>query len=295
MDKENIYIIIPVHNRKAITLMCLETLKNNGDLEQYQIVIVDDGSTDGTSQAITEQYPNVIILPGDGNLWWTGAMKLGMEYAHQQNADYIIWLNDDCNVPSRMINALLSFANNHFKGIIGGQGINKNSPHNILFGGKIKTWQGYRFHQAISNEILPCDLLSGNIVCFPRSLIDDIGYPNPNVTPHYGGDSLYLIRAIKAGYSLYVDGRYNIYDISSNSPLYPHDWLLGHGDPLQLLKLAFNPNSGLSWRVWLVLNWEAYQYWGIIMFLKKYISLLLITVLRFIPIKIRRRFFSFYP
>ena len=41
MDKENVYIIIPVHNRKAITLQCLNTLKNNGDLDQYHVVVVD--------------------------------------------------------------------------------------------------------------------------------------------------------------------------------------------------------------------------------------------------------------
>ena len=52
MDKENVYIIIPVHNRKAITLQCLNTLKNNGDLGQYHVVVVDDGSTDGTAEAI---------------------------------------------------------------------------------------------------------------------------------------------------------------------------------------------------------------------------------------------------
>jgi glycosyltransferase involved in cell wall biosynthesis len=52
MTKEPIHIIIPVHNRKAITLKCLETLQNNGDLDKYHVIVVDDGSTDGTSLAI---------------------------------------------------------------------------------------------------------------------------------------------------------------------------------------------------------------------------------------------------
>lgn len=42
MDKANVYIIIPVHNRKTITLKCLETLKSNRDLDRYYVVVVDD-------------------------------------------------------------------------------------------------------------------------------------------------------------------------------------------------------------------------------------------------------------
>ncbi|MFP3345185.1 glycosyltransferase, partial [Halomonas sp. SIMBA_159] len=85
--------IIPVHNRKNITLKCLETLKQCGDLDRYYTIVVDDGSTDGTSEAITNLYPEVTILTGDGNLWWTGAIRKGMEYAYERGAEYFIWLN----------------------------------------------------------------------------------------------------------------------------------------------------------------------------------------------------------
>jgi len=41
--KQSVYIIIPVHNRKALTLACLENLKTNGDLQKYHVIVVDDG------------------------------------------------------------------------------------------------------------------------------------------------------------------------------------------------------------------------------------------------------------
>ena len=69
--KQLIYIIIPVHNRKALTLACLENLKTNGDLQKYQVIVVDDGSSDRTATEVKENYPEVIVLQGDGNrLFW---------------------------------------------------------------------------------------------------------------------------------------------------------------------------------------------------------------------------------
>jgi GT2 family glycosyltransferase len=55
----SVYILIPVHNRKAITLTCLATLQRHGDLDRYQVVVIDDGSTDGTAEAIQTSFPSL--------------------------------------------------------------------------------------------------------------------------------------------------------------------------------------------------------------------------------------------
>jgi glycosyltransferase involved in cell wall biosynthesis len=277
----SVFILIPVHNRKEITLKCLQTLQWIGDLARYQIVIIDDASIDGTASAIQTMYRSITLLTGDGNLWWTGAISLGMEYAYTQGAQYIIWLNDDCELLPNTLSALVQFCQEHPSAIAGAQGFVANQPNLLAFGGKRKTWQGYRYIQAELNQILPCDLLSGNIVCLPKAVIDKIGYPDIKRTPHYGGDSLYLLRAQKAGFEIFVDGRYPALSLPGESRLYPSHWLTCDGEPNRLLKLVFNPYSGLSWRVWLHLNWESYSIWGLIMFLKKYISIIFITIFRY--------------
>ena len=144
------YIIIPVHNRKALTLACLENLKINSNLQKYQVIVVDDGSSDRTSEEVVANYPEVIILKGDGNLWWTGAIKKGMEYAYEHGAEYLIWLNDDCLVESHTFDDLVSFCRIHVDSVIGCQGVDFKDHNRINFGGKRKQWM----HQDIPKQII---------------------------------------------------------------------------------------------------------------------------------------------
>jgi glycosyltransferase involved in cell wall biosynthesis len=285
----NIYILIPIHNRQSITLECLKLLNEYHLIDPpYQVVIIDDGSTDGSAITIERMYPSVKILTGDGSLWWTGAICKGMEYAYHQGSEFIIWLNDDCKFSEQTLPNLVSFCQTHLESIIGCQVKDHNSATFISYGGKQKTWKGYRLFQAPVGQVVACDLLCGNIVCFPRNVIDRIGYPDLQYTPHYGGDSLYLIKAQKKGFSIYVDARTSVFNTAQEEPnLYPRNWLLTPGAPLKLIHLVFTPQSGLSWRVWLSLNWQAYSLWGIVMFIKKYSSILLLTGLRFLPYSIR--------
>jgi glycosyltransferase involved in cell wall biosynthesis len=287
-----VFIIIPVHNRRAITLACLENLQQVKALQDYVVVVVDDGSSDGTEDAIRSLYPEVTVLAGDGNLWWTGAIALGMQYAFEQRADYLIWLNDDSQLSNNTLSYLVDFCHDFCQqqtgAIAGCQGSELGRTGAIAFGGKRKTWQGYRFMDLPLGETGTCDLLSGNLVCIPRTVVEKIGYPDSKLTPHYGGDSLYLIRAKKAGFQLFVDRRTPVFCLPGEPKLYPQHWLLASGEPLRILKLVFIPQSGLSWRVWLRLNWEAYGFWGMVMFLKKYASIILITLLRFLPLDLRK-------
>lgn len=285
------YVLIPVHNRRAITLGCLQDLDRNGDLTRHRVVVIDDGSSDGTGAAIRASFPSVTVLAGDGNLWWTGAIRLAMEYAIAQNATHLIWLNDDCRLAPGTLDGLVQFCAEHPKAIVGAQGFEQDDRDRFSFGGKRKTWQGYRFLTVPPGQTLPCDLLSGNLVCLPRAVVDAIGYPDPQTGPHYGGDSLYLLRAQKAGFQLWVDSRYTVTNHAAEARLCPSDWLMTPGDPWQLLRLAFNPYSGLSWRLWWRLNWLAYGPWGIVMFLKKYLSIFPLTLLRLLPVATRQRLF----
>ena len=67
--KPTVFVVIAVHNRRVITSQCLEKLQKQS-YNPVKIIVIDDGSTDGTAEMIRKDYPNVIILIGDGNFWW---------------------------------------------------------------------------------------------------------------------------------------------------------------------------------------------------------------------------------
>ena len=91
-----LYILIPVYNRLHDTVRILECLSRQS-FKDFKVVVIDDGSSDGTGRVLQAKYPWVIKLEGDGNLWWTGAINKGVEYCLRtgKRADYVMTINND--------------------------------------------------------------------------------------------------------------------------------------------------------------------------------------------------------
>ncbi|PSN20144.1 glycosyltransferase family 2 protein [filamentous cyanobacterium CCP5] len=206
----SVYVLIPVHNRKAITLRCLNHLAAQGGLDLFQIVVIDDGSTDGTPDAIRTNFSNVKILSGDGNLWWTGAIAKGMQFAYSQGAEYFIWLNDDCLPEPTAIEQLVQFCQNTPKQIAGAQSYDPDTKQ-PSYGGFRKRWNRIEPVNVKDQETLSCDGLSGNLVCIPRSAVDSIGYPNARIFPQYYCDVVYTYEAKQHGFSVCLLGHVMAY------------------------------------------------------------------------------------
>ena len=296
--KDDVYLIIPAHNRKVITLGCLHRLQSLGLLQQCSVIVVDDGSTDGTSAAIENNYPEVVLLYGDGNLWWTGAIKLGMEYAYSRGCEFIIWLNDDCYIEHHQtISGLVLAARSHPNSIVGSSVLESAESAQIAFGGKRKNGFTYKMIEPTVPDLYPCDLLCGNLVCMPTTIIDSIGYPDSEICPHYGGDFLFLIQARQYGYSLLLDTRYPAFNatIEHTSQAKSDKWLTGDISTRQILGQVFQPESFLSWKLWWVLFKTDYPIFGVSLFLVKYFRLIallfIISILRLLP-KRQRQYIS---
>src|SRR5437867_5158788 len=96
-----IYVVVPVFNRKSLTerfLLCI----SKQSFRHFETIVVDDGSTDGTAELVSEQFRDVQLLRGDGNLWSTGAINEGISpaMARATPEDAILVLNDQVCIVS---------------------------------------------------------------------------------------------------------------------------------------------------------------------------------------------------
>lgn len=194
-------IIIPVHNRRDLTLACLRHLRTVGDLGRFAVVIVDDGCTDGTVDAVRAEFPAVEILRGDGNLWWTGAIALGMKHAFDRDAAAVCWLNDDCLPASGTLGAILEQATSGAGALVAPVCFDAITgapvPNAFIGRARLETKPG---------ELQRADGLSGFCVAVPRAAWERIGAPDAKHFPHYYGDTAYTLAAGRAGFFSYVLG-----------------------------------------------------------------------------------------
>ncbi|MCW5626437.1 MAG: glycosyltransferase family 2 protein, partial [Burkholderiales bacterium] len=104
-----VFVLVPVFNRLAHTKNVLDALRRQTIVDQLRIVVIDDGSTDGTAEFLDAQ-PDLVVLRGDGSFWWGGAIDKGLEYVRDQqptHEDYVLFLNNDTWFEPRYIETLV--------------------------------------------------------------------------------------------------------------------------------------------------------------------------------------------
>ncbi|MFW5887848.1 MAG: glycosyltransferase family 2 protein [Bacteriovoracia bacterium] len=209
-----IAVLMTCFNRKLKTLECLKALFDSKIPEEYslEVYLVDDGSTDGTSEAIESNYPQVFLIKGNGALFWNKGMHLAFKTAAVKDYDFYVWLNDDTQLYKDALQKALetwknrSKAVKHEKNIIVGTTCDPEKQTIATYGG-VKRKKGlhplrYEF-LGESDEIQSADTFNGNIVLIPKSVHLEIGNLDPRFS-HGIGDFDYGLRAKKKECNIFV-------------------------------------------------------------------------------------------
>ena len=227
---KKIAVLMTCHNRKTKTLCCIKLLYsqilNDVLLETF---LVDDGCTDGSVEAISKLFPQVIIIKGDGSLFWNRGMCLAWDEARKRSGhDAVLWLNDDTmlypDAVQQLVDMSTSYPNANIVATIKGTNSEK-----ITYGGYLKD------RIVVPDGTLKtCDKFNGNCVLIPVSVSNIIGYLDPYYR-HSKGDSDYAIRSNLAGIKNIVGPIVGTCDRNPPEPIW------NKGNIIQRFKKLYSP------------------------------------------------------
>lgn len=211
-------IVTPVHNRRKITLQCLQSISRlKADGLSIGVVIVDDGSTDGTGNAIREQFPDVDVVQGDGTLWFTEGTNVGVRRALEKDPKYILQINDDQVFDAAALRSMVETAERYPRSVVGSLLLLWDAPHRLFQTAPIwDTWSGGWRHWysqtvwTIPDRPWTVDIIVGNCVLVPVAAIRECGLMNSKRYPNFG-DAEYTPRLRRAGWQLVIDPRARVF------------------------------------------------------------------------------------
>ena len=222
-----IYVLIPVHNRKDLTVQSVKDLLAQDTNHDIEIVIIDDGSTDGTSEVLKEIQTSVenglrtiTILRGNGAWWWSRCIEEAIRFIKPrlENEDRILFLNDDVRIDSNYCSSLITVIDRHSDCIV------------------------------MSATISFSDVAPGRGTLYPADIFIDGLNVDSRRLPHYLSDYEFSIRAKRTGLKIVC---------SHNSLVYTNvDW--GNSrQPSSFVKRFTAIESPLN----IVANWTFWRTW----------------------------------
>lgn len=213
MKNKEVAVLLTSHNRKEKTLACLDSFYAASFPEGYvyDVYLVDDGSTDGTSNEVKSSFSDVNIIQGDGSLFWAGGMRLAWQTAIDNNLyDAFILLNDDVILNVDFINNLIktneySLSKNGKTGIYSAATIDDTTERTTYGAYKIKTNHLIVRNQLLSPKETPqeCELTNANILWISKETVDAIGLFDTKYT-HGFADFDYSLSAVKKNIPVYL-------------------------------------------------------------------------------------------
>lgn len=237
MRLNQIAVLLTCFNRVDITVACLKSLYDAILPENVSIdvFLVDDGSTDGTSNSVRLNFPDVNVICGTGSLYWNRGMHLAWESAiKKKEYDFYLWLNDDVTLFKTSIVDLLHVANKKHDSIIVGVMIDEQIEDKITYGGK--TSEGIALIP--NGKIQLCEgVFNGNLVLVPSLVKSEVGILDP-IFPHAIGDIDYAMRARRNGFKTYIGPSAS--GFCSNNEFLPR-WCLPNVPLIKRFKILYSP------------------------------------------------------
>ena len=222
----SVAIVIPVHNRRETTLQGLRSLSriNHQNIDVHTI-IVDDGSTDGTAEAICAEFPEVEIISGDGTLHYAAGTNRGISAALDRKADFVLTGNDDSIFHDDFLVRLVGTANSNPRSVVGAMLLLWDRPQEVFqVGFKWDTfaggWTQPQDKTVFDFQRHPFEVegMAGNCVLIPADALRECGLMDEKKFPHGWGDNQLFVRMRNMGWKLFVEPRAYVWCEPNTNP-----------------------------------------------------------------------------
>lgn len=264
-----LHVLVACHNRRNLTVRAITTFAAAAAAAgvDADFTVFDDGSTDGTAEALATLNLPIVRISGDGSAFWSRSMAEAEDHVLRTYHDngYVVWLNDDVELDGDFLEVALEAA--------------KSFPSAVLVGamrdpdtGQL-TYSGYRsvgLHPLSGAIVEPngtlqsIDIYDGNLVFIPMKTARALGGIDGSL-PHFGADTDYGMRVREGGFKLLLLPR--IVGSCAHNPIPPpgpliHEWrtfvgIKGSGNYKKMKRILQKRHP----RTWFVYVFVSYSHW----------------------------------
>lgn len=218
-------IIVLNWNGCRDTIECLESLRKV-TYPNYEVIVVDNGSTDGSEKVIKERFPDILVLQTGENTGYAKGNNFGIRHALKNGADYVLLLNNDTVVDPEFVIELVKVAESDKSiGILSSKIYFYDRATTLWFaGGKFSLRTGWSKHIGYGkkdtgqfNEIREIDRACGCAMMVTRKLCEEMGLMDEDYFC-YCEETDWSLRAKKMGYKIvYVPSSKVWHKVSSST------------------------------------------------------------------------------
>jgi GT2 family glycosyltransferase len=207
-DNPQVSIIIPVWNKWQYSYQCLRSILENTDQVSYEVIVVDNGSSDETLEML-RKVANIRTIRNESNL---GFVMASNEGARGAQGDHLLFLNNDTLVTKGWLKEMVSLMDSDDK--IGAVGAKLVYPDGRLqeAGGMIfSDGRGWNFgngddpEKEAYNKIIEVDYCSGACLLVRKSLFDAFGRFDERYSPAYYEEADFCFALRREGYKVLYD------------------------------------------------------------------------------------------
>lgn len=217
-------IIIVSYNTKELTGNCLDSIYKKTEDINYEIIVVDNASIDGSQDMIKQEFKEVILIESNENLGFGKANNLGIERA---KGKYVFLLNSDTILLNNAVKIFYDFMEKNAKiGVCGGNLYNEDMTEQASYGNFPKLSQQllstflmykifpkiYKKYFALSDGIVEkeksVDFICGADMFISKKVLDEVGYFDKDFFMYYEETELcYRIRKVKYDIKIIPDAK----------------------------------------------------------------------------------------